>query len=633
MKTFYDWCIENNREDLLKEWHPTKNGDLNPKNVSYGCRIKAWWKCVKGHEWFTSPNNRKKHNCPYCCNQKILKGYNDLATTNPELLKEWNYEKNVDISPYEISSGTNRKVWWKCEKGHEWQAGVVNRKNGQGCPFCSNKKVLRGYNDLATTHSNLVSEWNFEKNKDLTPYNVVAGSNKKVWWKCKRGHEWQAAIIDRALYKQNCSKCGKIKKYSFPEKAILFYLKGIFDDVVENYKIPNTRNLEIDIFIKKILLGIEYDGRLYHKNIEKDIRKDSICAQNNISLIRIREKGTQNLKSTSICFEINPEKNIDLEKAIYFISEYISTNYEKRLNIDVNVNRDAMKIYELMNMQESENSLGVLYPEISKEWHPTKNGNITPFMIYANSNKPVWWKCKNGHEWQVSPNQRIYYNSTCPYCNNNKVLKGYNDLATTHPHLLKEWDFEKNEDISPYEIIAGSSKRVWWKCEKGHEWQAIIQMRALENQKCPYCCNQKILKGYNDLATTNPELIKEWDFEKNKYISPYEIGAGTSKKVWWKCEKGHEWQASVVNRKNGTGCPYCSGKKILSGYNDFATKNPELMKEWDYNKNKVNPSIIAESYKERIWWKCSKCGYEWQAKIISRIRGAKCPHCKSIERR
>ena len=121
-----------------------------------------------------------------------------------------------------------------------------------------------------------------------------------------------------------------------------------------------------------------------------------------------------------------------------------------------------------------------------------------------------------------------------------------------------------------------------------------------------------------------------WNFKKNKDISPYEIGAGTSKKVWWKCPKGHEWQASVVSRKNGTGCPYCSGKKILSGYNDFATKNPKLIKEWDYNKNIIKPNTIAESYKERIWWKCSKCGYEWQAKIISRIRGAKCPHCKSI---
>ena len=90
----------------------------------------------------------------------------------------------------------------------------------------------------------------------------------------------------------------------------------------------NPNDLEIDIFVKKLLLGIEYDGRLYHKNNEKDIRKDNICAQNNITLIRIRETGSPELKSSSICFEINPEKNIDLEKAIYFISEYMLKFYD-----------------------------------------------------------------------------------------------------------------------------------------------------------------------------------------------------------------------------------------------------------------------------------------------------------------
>ncbi|MBQ7286533.1 MAG: hypothetical protein IJW73_02100 [Candidatus Gastranaerophilales bacterium] len=111
MKTFYDWCIENNREDLLKEWHVTKNDDLKPENVSYGSSKRVWWMCDKGHEWLASPKDRKKHNCPYCCNQKILRGYNDLVTTNPELLKEWNFEKNINVSPYEIGACTNKKVW------------------------------------------------------------------------------------------------------------------------------------------------------------------------------------------------------------------------------------------------------------------------------------------------------------------------------------------------------------------------------------------------------------------------------------------------------------------------------------------------------------------------------------------
>ena len=152
----------------------------------------------------------------------------------------------------------------------------------------------------------------------------------------------------------------------------------------------------------------------------------------------------------------------------------------------------------------------------------------------------------------------------------------------------------------------------------------------MKHQNCPYCCNQKILKGYNDLATTNPELLKEWDFEKNTDVSPYEISAGTLRKVWWKCEKGHSWQAAVISRKNGIGCPYCSGKRILAGYNDLFTRYPFLFKEWNFEKNiGINTEALACRSTMKVWWKCSACGNEWQANIASRVLGAKCPKCKN----
>ena len=156
--------------------------------------------------------------------------------------------------------------------------------------------------------------------------------------------------------------------------------------------------------------------------------------------------------------------------------------------------------------------------------------------------------------------------------------------------LMAEWDWEKNDKLGfdPKTLTLGSRKKVWWLGECGHEWEAQIINRAKSGTGCPYCLNKKVLMGFNDLATTNPEIAAEWHFEKNKELLPTTVSAGSNKKVWWKCTKGHEWQALVVERavrKNG--CPYCANQKVLIGFNDLATTNPELAIEWNYEKTKI----------------------------------------------
>ena len=177
-------------------------------------------------------------------------------------------------------------------------------------------------------------------------------------------------------------------------------------------------------------------------------------------------------------------------------------------------------------------------------------------------------------------------------------------------------------------VTVNSGKKVWWKCKNGHEWQAIIRNRNYGND-CPICASQKELKGYNDLATINPLLVKEWNYEKNGDLKPDMVMANSGKKVWWICHKGHEWEASIINRNRGTGCPYCSGRKAIIGYNDLATINPQLAKEWNYEKNgDLKPNMVMANSGKKIWWKCSKCGYEWETKIFNRSYGKGCPTCK-----
>ena len=126
-------------------------------------------------------------------------------------MAEWNYEKNGDLNPLELTAFSNRKVWWKCEKGHEWEAKIQNRSNGTNCPYCSGKQVLKGFNDLATLYPEVAKEWHPTKNENLKPCDVAPQSHRKVWWKCEKGHEWQATIADRNAGR-GCPICYKINK-------------------------------------------------------------------------------------------------------------------------------------------------------------------------------------------------------------------------------------------------------------------------------------------------------------------------------------------------------------------------------------------------------------------------------------
>lgn len=166
-----------------------------------------------------------------------------------------------------------------------------------------------------------------------------------------------------------------------------------------------------------------------------------------------------------------------------------------------------------------------------------------------------------------------------------KVMLYMSDRLIDNKELMKEWNQEKNILYNPADLTSGSSKKVWWKCEKGHEYKSsIVNRTKSKGTCCPYCSGNKVLKGFNDIASTNPELLKEWDYSKNT-IKPDEVTKGTHKKIWWICSNNHSYEATIPARRRGTGCPYCSGNKILVGFNDLATTNPELLEKWNYEKN------------------------------------------------
>lgn len=423
--SLYEFCEIEGKQELLREWDSKKNLELGlkPDTLPYTSYKKVWWICNKGHSWEATVGSRTKLGCgcPYCSGRRAITGYNDLATLKPELLEEWDYEKNAKkgIYPTEVSSGSGIKVWWKCKKGHSWESVISSRKAGCGCPYCRNLFVLSGYNDIATTHKDLLDEWDYDKNNEIGiyPSAIIYGGATKVWWKCSN---------------ENHS-----------------YFKTVYD------------------------------------------------------------------KAT--------EKN-------------------------------------------------------------------------------------------------------CPYCSRKKVLKDFNDLGTTHPELSVEWDNSKNT-LKPEEVLAGSKQKIWWLCKKGHSYEATVAHRT-NGSNCPYCVNQKILKGYNDLQTLMPEIAEDWDYDKN-VKRPDEVSFGSPKRVWWKCKKGHEYEMTINHRTHGTNCPYCYGRYAVKGETDLTITNPELCKEWDYEKNILNPSDVTKYSNKKIWWICEK-GHSWKTTVSNRSYGKGCPHCRNI---
>ena len=98
----------------------------------------------------------------------------------------------------------------------------------------------------------------------------------------------------------------------------------------------------------------------------------------------------------------------------------------------------------------------------------------------------------------------------------NKLIRDKNSLAVVNPEVSREWDYEKNSPLTPYDVAGCSDKKVWWICtEHAHSWRASVGSRNTNGNGCPYCAGQKVLKGFNDLASANKELAKEWDFERN----------------------------------------------------------------------------------------------------------------------
>jgi hypothetical protein len=205
-------------------------------------------------------------------------------------------------------------------------------------------------------------------------------------------------------------------------------------------------------------------------------------------------------------------------------------------------------------------------------------------------------------------------------------LRGFNDLETVFPDIAKTWDFDRNP-CGPSEVAPASGRKYFWLCPAGHSFETQVSNRTI-GRNCPFCSGKKVLIGFNDLATRYPQLAAEWHPTLNT-CGPEDVTSGSGKKIWWICPDGHDYLAAVDGRtRNGTprGCPFCSGQKVLVGFNDLQTVAPEVAAEWDHEANELKPSEVARYSRAKVGWVCPN-GHGYEANVYSRRAGGGCPVC------
>ncbi len=347
---------------------------------------------------------------------------NNLAEKYPDLVKEWNYEKN-ELKPEDYSASSNKRVWWLCPVCYyEWQT-TINHRTGDkatNCPVCSKKQSAKKKSltaakmqNFAQRHPDLAKEWHTTKNGDVKLEEISEYCNIKYWWLCSYcGNEWQSTVSHRSSGR-GCPRCSQAQT-SVAEQTIFYYVKKAYPDAENRHK----GEYELDIYIPSEKTAIEYDGKYYHNSKKSKIKeneKDEYCAKNGIRLIRFR---SPELDDTINAVRITCD-DTQLNKGLKELFEILDCK-----NVpDINLKRDALKIKEIFRQNETERSIAVKFPKLIEEWHPTKNGNVKPTAVYAYSNINYWWVCKKcGHEYQTCPNHRSN-GGGCPDCHQKRGIK------------------------------------------------------------------------------------------------------------------------------------------------------------------------------------------------------------------
>lgn len=554
---------------------------------------------------------------------------------NARLMSEWDWSKNgtLGFDPHAMTSGTKIKVWWICSNGHTWDAAVSDRTRGRNCPYCSNKRVLVGINDLMTVRPDIAAEWHPTKNIPRLPTQFGAYSSKSAWWQCKFGHEWQASIGNRTRQKSGCPYCGNKK-----------VLPGFNDLLTVNLELAEDWDYEENDFLpSEIIAGS-------HKAVAW---KCKCCGHKWEAVVASRNAGAGCPRCGRESHSSFPEQAI-----AYYLGQVFRVEQNYRIGrgeVDVvlpeyniaieydgeyyhssqwSVERDAIKYTTVTND-------GIILINVKESSENRIEGNIV-YCIYDRSYSFIPTMIENlFHVIRLyvpsTPTVKVDFQTDYGAILAHYILRRKNNsLASKRPELVPYWDVDANGGLLPEQISYGSDRDYHWKCEQGHQWVERIS-NLVRGDRCPYCSGHRATETDN-LSTKFPDIASEWHPVKNGILMPSDFTPFSDRSVHWICKVcGNEYEQKVNKRTlRGFGCPQCGRKKMVQTQmrdrikksGSLADNCPEIAQSWHPKKNgDITPSLVMKGSHSIVWWKCPYCNHEYEKEIRLKVRYPKCPKC------
>lgn len=456
----------------------------------------------------TNIENSNFETCPNNCDWDTLVFNNDILHDSPKLREEWSSKNGIPVH-LALSHIETKKYWWHCSccKQDYLCSIPIRREVKNPCPYCNDELPLKGFNTLFDDYPEFSSFWSKNNSQDPTQMTISGVKNNKFIW--------------------ICSCCN----LEFEEKLAV---------IIDKFSIVQGKEL--------IRVCPYCTGKIPKPN-------ESLGGQKSF----LRSEWLENLNGDINKIFCNSSDTVE------WVCRRCHRNFKARIS-ERKENDNCCPYCSKRELAVGYNDLTTTHPSlVINEWSSLNDRE--PCSVMCNSNYRAWWKCSvcKG-EYQQEVQSKVIIKKPCPYCTNHKMLEGLNDLATTHPWLIKEWSTSNDRNFSS--LMHNSGYQAWWKCSvcKG-EYQQTVKKKILMEESCPYCQNNKVLKGFNDLETTHKHLMNEWDYLNNILLAdPTEINEKYQQTVWWICKENsnHRYKLKInekikYEKRSLISCPICKG--------------------------------------------------------------------------
>lgn len=665
---------------LMAQWHPTRNSHLDRTTLCRYTSTPVWWLCsFCGYEFEMAPESRTETGgCRNCRGHRAGKAAardvpgpgESLGDRHPYLVSEWHPTLNEELTPFNVKPGSQRIVQWQCALGHTWPATPGNRTHvtsPTGCPDCTIYRtsveeirlrcelMAAGFPVDVTATRIKIPDLNLTLMCDI----VCPAWELIVEFDGYRYHRRPNAL--RTDQKKTAALTAAGWTVIRVREALPLVSAADVWVALRSSELTRAKA----VLSKAHTLGFiaPYHDR-YQQSVEPWAR-----AAAHAEIERLRADPLQG-ESLACCFpdvaaEWHPTRNEGLtpnsirpghQPLRWWLCQ--TCGFEWSASPSNRTHRThPTGCPQCSKLPKPGTSLAERRPDVAAEWHPTRNGDLSPYTVSYGSDRAAWWLCSLcGSEFQKRISTRRY-GPGCPTCGRQRAVvksterirnsrrKGPRrpvpgrSLADHSPDIAAEWHPELNDALTAYDVSPRSNHLAWWLCSLcGKDFSKRVAAR--NGVGCSDCGTARALRKLHErtaapvvapkpgqsLRELRPDLAAIWHPQNE--LTPAQVTLGCSVTVWWLCDRGHEWRATPnsVARSPRNGCRKCY--RIPEQRNSFAYTFPAMAAQWHPALNDFTPDTVTGGSNRKAWWLCPDCGHKWEASIANRTRhGSGCPPC------